>query len=622
MTRPPGEMPHFVRELCATLPVHAQYILHGNIRDRFLITPAGARSPVLIPIIPTLCEALYAHGYECVIVFDPIDRLLTVPPFGGGPEATRKAAEDLLPSAKWDRRHTLAELEAVLTAVTGRGARRRAAFVMDYASRITGAPAHPQREEQQFFRFAEKLSQTAEPLTGPPGRPGRLFNPVIWLVDGERDLPAGMVMGNERVRSIGVPLPDLELRLRAAALEASLLGLSADDREAGEVVRHYAEQTDGMTLRAMQEVRTLTKDRGADYTGLADAIRVYKFGVENNPWHGDHLRDMIRQGEQEIVHRVMGQEQAVTKTLDILKRAVLGLSGAQATSSATRPRGTLFFAGPTGVGKTELAKAIAALLFGTRSEPLRFDMSEFSAEQAADRLIGAPPGYVGYEAGGELTGAVRRNPFRVILFDEIEKAHPRILDKFLQILEDGRLTDGQGVTTYFSECVLVFTSNLGIMVPDPDAPAGRHKVRNASPEDDYPTLTVKVLEAVKRHFLEELGRPELLNRFGDNIVVFRYIDQDTAGKIFELQLGNIVRRVLDTQHITVTIDGAVRDHLRARCTGPETLENGGRGVGTVLESRFVNPLARALFDGDARAGSAVHVAGIREHAGTVSLELR
>ena len=161
-----------------------------------------------------------------------------------------------------------------------------------------------------------------------------------------------------------------------------------------------------------------------------------------------------------------GQRQAVTKTIDILMRSVMGLTGAQARSSGNRPRGVLFFAGPTGVGKTELAKTLTQLIFGDDRAYIRFDMSEFAEEHTGARLLGAPPGYIGYDAGGELTNAVREKPFSVVLFDEIEKAHPRILDKFLQILEDGRLTDGRGETAYFSEAILVFTSNLGIFVED------------------------------------------------------------------------------------------------------------------------------------------------------------
>ncbi|MDF5757501.1 AAA family ATPase [Spongiactinospora sp. TRM90649] len=616
-------MPHFLRELCATLPVHSQFILYGNIRDRFLVTPEGAARPGLLPLVPSLWVTLRAHGYDCLVVYDPVDRLLTAPAFGANPETVRKAAEELLPGIRWDHPHTLKELEPVLTAVAGGGARRRAAFVIDYASRIAVSASQMREEERVLFRFAEKLSQVAEPIAGPPERPERLFNPVIWLVEGERDLPTGMVKGNERIRPIGIPLPDLELRTAAAELEAGRLGLGPGAPQAEEVVRHFADQTDGMTLRAMHEVGVLAADRGVDFTGLPHAVRVYKFGIENNPWQSDHVRKRIKDGERAVADRVKGQPEAITKTMDILKRAALGLSGAQATSSATRPRGVLFFAGPTGVGKTELAKAISAVLFGASAKLVRFDMSEFSAEQAADRLIGAPPGYVGYEEGGELTGAIRRNPFQVVLFDEIEKAHPKILDKFLQILEDGRLTDGQGVTTYFSECVLVFTSNLGIMVTDPADPHGRRKIESAARTDPYPELARKVRRAVADHFTMELGRPELLNRFGDNIVVFRYIDEATAGEIFDLTLGNIVRRVHDAQQITVGVAPAVRERLREWCVAPDSLVNGGRGIGMALETRFVNPLARVLFDAGTPSGATVHVTAVRQDgAGTVSLEVR
>ena len=220
-----------------------------------------------------------------------------------------------------------------------------------------------------------------------------------------------------------------------------------------------------------------------------------------------------------IRDRVKGQKPAIVKTVDILMRSVMGLTGAHTAATSSRPRGVLFFAGPTGVGKTELARALTALIFGDERAYIRFDMSEFAAEHADARLLGAPPGYVGYDAGGELTNAVRARPFSVILFDEIEKAHPRILDKFLQILEDGRLTDGRGATVYFSEAILIFTSNLGISIRDDH---GQRQL-NVQPGEPYEQVERKVRTAIADYFKFTLGRPEILNRIGDNIGVFDFI---------------------------------------------------------------------------------------------------
>jgi ATP-dependent Clp protease ATP-binding subunit ClpA len=354
----------------------------------------------------------------------------------------------------------------------------------------------------------------------------------------------------------------------------------------------------------MIEVTRLAKERDVPLEDLPDAVRTYKLGVLDNPWKREHLRKRIVDGEQQVPARVVGQTQAVTKTLDILKRAVLGLSGAQAARASSRPRGVLFFAGPTGVGKTELAKAITSLVFGNEDAYLRFDMSEFSAEHAGDRLIGSPPGYVGFEAGGELTNAIREDPFRVILFDEIEKAHPRILDKFLQILEDGRLTDGRGNTAFFSESILVFTSNLG--------------TRHVSPGMPYTDLEAEVRGAVTEHFTTELNRPELLNRFGDNIVIFDFIGPEAAGRIFDLQLTNICRRVSDEHHMKLLLTDEVTATLRDWCTSE--LDKGGRGIGMALESFFINPLARALFDRG--PATEVTVTGIRREGNIAVVDLR
>lgn len=177
-----------------------------------------------------------------------------------------------------------------------------------------------------------------------------------------------------------------------------------------------------------------------------------------------------------------------------------------------------------GVGKTELAKALTELLFGDERAYIRFDMSEFSAEHADHRLLGAPPSYVGYEASGELTNAIREKPFAVVLFDEIEKAHERILAKFLQLLDDGVLTSGRGERVYFSESVFIFTSNLGIYKPV--ARGNRvHRVLNISPNEDkdYEAVENKVRSEIERYFKNQLNRPEILNRIGENIVVFDFI---------------------------------------------------------------------------------------------------
>jgi len=261
-----------------------------------------------------------------------------------------------------------------------------------------------------------------------------------------------------------------------------------------------------------------------------------------------------------------------------------------------------------------LAKTLTQLIFGDERAYLRFDMSEFAEEHTSARLLGAPPGYIGFDAGGELTNAVREKPFSVVLFDEIEKAHPRILDKFLQILEDGRLTDGRGDTAYFSETILVFTSNLGIYVED----AQGERVQNVQPGDPYEKVESKVREAIGNYFKFKLSRPELLNRIGDNIVVFNFITADVAQRIFDGMLRNIARRLHEEFKIQLAMS-EIRATLLDRCTAD--LSNGGRGIGNRLESVFINPLSRALFEVDLEGKQKVAVTGLTEVDKVVTLTL-
>ncbi|HUG86545.1 MAG TPA: AAA family ATPase, partial [Euzebya sp.] len=588
------------------LPVRPQLVLAGAIRDLFLVPARDADGPpTFLGLLGALWQMLQPLGYEAIAVYDPVDGLNVVP---STPEATA-AVEELLAvrlGSDGERAMSLPRLAEVMRRVDGPATRRRFALVIDYAGRLVSDPEQLTPEERAFFAAAEKLSHRANP-TAVEGAAGgaALFNPVIWLVNEERELPSWLLAGNQGIRTIAVPGPDFSQRQAAAGQLVGSMGGADDTDGAAEAVTTFAIAAEGLGVKDMLEVTRLAAGAGLGTDDIDDAVRAYRVGILDNPWKQAYLRDRIREGEQAVSARVLGQDAAVRSTFDILKRSVTGLSGAQTAARSGRPRGVLFFAGPTGVGKTELAKQLCKVIFGTEDAYVRFDMSEFSAEHAEARLIGAPPGYVGYDAGGELTNAMRRQPFSLILFDEIEKAAPRILDKFLQILEDGRLTDGRGTTVYFSEAVIVFTSNLGIYVPD--GAGGRSQ--NVTQEMDADEVEGRVRAAITDHFTLELNRPELLNRLGDNVVVFDFIRAEVAEAIFDVLVGNVAARVQAEQHLDLQLSTSARATLLQLCTAD--LSNGGRGIGTVIEAALVNPLARAIFDDGPRPDGKLVIDEIR-----------
>jgi len=283
--------------------------------------------------------------------------------------------------------------------------------------------------------------------------------------------------------------------------------------------------------------------------------------------------------EDRLHERVIGQDEAITAIANAIRRSRAGLSDPH------RPLGSFIFLGPTGVGKTELARALALFLFDDDQAMVRIDMSEYMEPHSVSRLIGAPPGYVGYEEGGQLTEAVRRRPYSVILLDEIEKAHPDVFNVLLQILDDGRATDGQGRTVDFKNAVIIMTSNLGstyIM---------------SMGEGDEEAMRERVMDALRSNF-----RPEFLNRI-DEIIIFKALSQDQIGEIVEIQLNQVNDRLADRQmHLEVT--PAAREWLSERGYEPAF---GARPLKRLIQREVLDRLARLVLSGELRDGETVVV---------------
>jgi len=337
-------------------------------------------------------------------------------------------------------------------------------------------------------------------------------------------------------------------------------------------------------LKAAQEAEKV------GFTLLQDKVTAEEIAEVVARWTGipvskmlEGERDKLLRMEDELHKRVIGQDEAVRAVSDAIRRARAGLS------DPNRPSGSFLLIGPTGVGKTELCKALADFLFDSTDALVRIDMSEFMEKHSVARLIGAPPGYVGYEEGGYLTEAVRRRPYSVILLDEVEKAHPDVFNVLLQVLDDGRLTDGQGRTVDFRNCVVVLTSNLGSQLIQEASSIGG--------EEGYTQIKAAVMGVVQAQF-----RPEFINRL-DEIVVFRPLEQAQIRQIARIQTESLARRLGERQ-IRLVISDAALDLLGQAGFDPVY---GARPLKRAIQQQLENPLARQILEGRFSAGDTVAV---------------
>ena len=407
----------------------------------------------------------------------------------------------------------------------------------------------------------------------------------------------------QRLEKLEEELEDLEVRSEAMTTrwrsEKEKVGHAAQAREALErlKVELSAAQRRGDLQRASEiaygeipglERRLAEEDAAADKDSLTpEVVDAEQIASVVSRWTGvpvekmlEGERDKLLRMEDSLRGRVVGQEEALEAVSDAVRRARAGLQ------DAGKPIGSFLFLGPTGVGKTELTKALAEFLFDDEAAITRLDMSEYMEKHSVSRMIGAPPGYVGYDEGGALTEAVRRRPYQVVLFDEVEKAHPDVFNVLLQVLDDGRLTDGQGRTVDFRNTLIIMTSNLGS-----EFLAGQGE------GDETEAVRPMVMDVVRRHF-----RPEFLNRI-DEIILFKRLGRDQMDSIVRIQLKR-VEKLLDSRRMTLDLDASALHWLGERGYDPVY---GARPLKRVIQKELVDPIAKKLLAGQLTDGSVIQV---------------
>lgn len=434
--------------------------------------------------------------------------------------------------------------------------------VLDNASRLCVNSESLNVDESVIFSNIQYAIQNAY-----------IGNTLILICEKADDLP-DWLRKNSNIKKITIPPPSRDIR---EAFIKTHISLKEDDDEKS--FDKLIDFSDKLQLSELSQINMLYQNSECT---LNDAMMIYRFGVKEKLWLQMKERINNMNIEQELSKRIKGQKHAISAVANAVRKVSNGMNNLSSNSSNAQPPIRALFAGPTGVGKTEMIKALSEIVYADERAIVRFDCGEYSTEGSEGKLIGSPPGYVGYGNSGELITALKQNPNCILLFDEIEKAHDRVFTLLLGLLDDGRVTSGDGETIYASDAMIFFTSNVGIAKIIKEPTGEKKKIVNVGPSASHEELEEIIIKEINNYF-----KPEFIGRLSD-IIAFDYLGESVAIEIMKLKVENIVRNLYEQNKLTLIVNDSVIDYLTSCCKQEENRMYGGRSIKNLVEKTLEN----------------------------------